>query len=260
MLMAFQRGVLQEPGRLRIVAVLWEKALTHLLLEIDTIKTELNEKPTSRLDTVKSISGSGQHQEQSDEEMIAEVALFSARQMAIVFSSSLIQHYERLHSPKVHEYLAIALGLLKDAKMHRPRAFTPKQRRLNTKIIEYSEIVARYIVNFFAGKQRMSHAEMWKRREEYQRYMMAELGLESYPSTQKSWEDIPIEVLSLSAQFAHMVTASKKIRVAIERKDWMEAERLVDQMLVREINELSNDPVNKAELMEFRSEIDEGKG
>ena len=69
-------------------------------------------------------------------------------------------------------------------------------------------------------------------------------------------ETVPAEdsyyLIKLKLENTSWVKAQK-----VKAKRYEEAQRLIDEALLREINEKSNDSMNKVSLLEFRSEIDE---
>ncbi|KAF2490676.1 hypothetical protein BU16DRAFT_621394 [Lophium mytilinum] len=259
-----QRGVLKDPGRLRIVAVLWELALTRILAEIDTLKIVAKEKPAPLVPSLDSVFGRLKSWAQttpeprSEEEETAEMGIFALRGLAMNLAANLAGHYHRLHSSQSPKFNKIAQSIIDDSRAHMPASLLPEQKEKMNRAFEHCEFGLRLALD--PPHRLQEKKEVFKERMAYHRFILADEGSEEYPENQKSWEDIPFEILSLSAQFRHMILVNKGIRAAIKKKDWKEAERLVDEAFVMELNDASNDVINKADLLEIRSEIAQGQG
>ncbi|KAF2809355.1 uncharacterized protein BDZ99DRAFT_27724 [Mytilinidion resinicola] len=259
-----QRGVLKDPGRLRIVAVLWELALTRILKEVDTLKIEAKEKPSNLLASLESLIGGltswtqPTPEPRSEEEETAEMAIFVLRGIAMNLAANLGGHFHRLHSPEAAKFIKVAQSIIDDARAHLPASIPPEQKEKMKRAFQHCEFGIRLVLNPPSNERAKS--EVFKERMAYQRLILADEGSEEYPENQKSWEDIPVEILSLSAPFGHMIPIYRDIRAAIKRKDWKEAERVVDEAFVMELNDASNDIINKAGLLQIRSEIAQGQG
>jgi len=49
--------------------------------------------------------------------------------------------------------------------------------------------------------------------------------------------------------------AGKRSSRSIDERDWNVAERLVDEAFLKELKDVSNDAINKADLLKFKAEI-----
>jgi hypothetical protein len=101
---------------------------------------------------------------------------------------------------------------------------------------------------------------MWQRRHELHQSIAERTNFSEGPDQHQSWLDLPLDILAASANVSRHVPAVMQIRDAINEHRVADTRKLVDEALLVEINEASNDPMNKASLLSFRSEIDEGEG
>ena len=105
------------------------------------------------------------------------------------------------------------------------------------------------------------HRQDIRRAQEAGTLIMSSVLIERLPDSTsvKYRETVPAEdsyyLIRLELENASWVKAQK-----VKAKRYEEAQRLVDEALLRETNEKSNDSTNKVSLLGFRSEIDEKQG
>jgi len=68
------------------------------------------------------------------------------------------------------------------------------------------------------------------------------------------------DVLSGCKGIDHLVQYGSDINIVYQAGDYARAEKLVDEALLIEINEKTNDPRNRASLLRIRSDTDERQG
>ncbi|KAG7286087.1 hypothetical protein NEMBOFW57_008390 [Staphylotrichum longicolle] len=270
MLRVVHRCVEGDAARLRIVHSLWDKALNFLLAQEARLEDGTPRDPyligLARALNPYAMGSQARHAQPSDPtsssfELPVAICLFSIRNSAMDLVGQLIILKGRRGCPQPRDYLQIAERLYKKLKefLTLPSVIKPEERDAAASILEHSIYNCRETVNP-TSLSISSLPELWARREAAHRTLIDLYGVETYPSDQRGYENMPFSLVSSSALVRNFMPAMLAIRRDIDEGRLDEARRRVDEALRLELYHDANEEANKAALLNFRAEINERRG
>jgi hypothetical protein len=259
-LRCLSHGTLKDPGRERVLLIVWELALELLQRQesaLNSIDPSKQENSSDMLKTLPwSLSTSPDAIETRDLDLGVDVPtmLFQVRFQVVTFAMLLMTFHYHINSAAQAKYLTLA----EHAHAEIFAAGVPKDQgpELMRAQLDYNLLVARTA----GGKVDVSPDELWESREGRNAAMDSRYGVEKTDGGGKGFLHLPLDKLGPAARFAHFIPLSMEIRHVIDQGKATEARRLVDEALLREINDAGNDSMNKASLMRYLAEIDKMQG
>jgi hypothetical protein len=254
LMIIIHKGVLEDPSRLRIIAVFWERALVVLLREIENIQVKPQASGGSWFG-LDNLFGTPAQADRVSPGILARILLQSC---AACMALQLVSHNHSHNKTRSHQpYITIASDIIRDMKATTlPEG---KYNEIRHRNVTTLEMLLMMILHY----DTMTEEVFCKARDELFRNCIDVInlngGTEAYPDSLKSWHDIPVSLNSASAMNAHLTTAVE-IQAAIDSEDFGAARRLIDQTLFWEMNKAGNDKENIALLRQWRCEIDEKEG
>jgi len=242
LLTVLPRGALKDLSRIDTVTGLSEKALGTLVEQMGQREAKL-----------RSISPGVEVEDD-------QLKLISSRIFAMMFALQLMLQCSRLkRNDKVAELFILITNIVDAIKRDGfPELFTHKSVQLH-RSLDHNLMIARILAEQDGN---MSQETLWELRQNYLKEQSKEPGLEAFapPEEQRSWQDIPFDILAPLAIQAHNFTAIIQARIAMQSGDLAKARNIIDNALITEIDHGGNDDMNKASLLEIRSEIDAKEG